>query len=98
MADKIRDGPKRRTRKLQELPCPFPQDPTACSHQPPPRHLAFPLPGNLGGTNQTGMTTDTNSQCSTYEQTHPQDIRSWRESWTNTPRPDRLVRVASDAP
>jgi hypothetical protein len=61
-----------------------------CAHNPEPDQTRRSHSQNLGGTNPTGPAGVMNSQCSTYEQTHPQGVRLQHESWTSTPRRDRL--------
>src|SRR4051794_1049604 len=56
--------------------CPFPQDPTVCPAPHPAPEMDFLIPPKrravlTSGTNQKKP----NSQCSTNEQTHPQDTR-----------------------
>jgi len=76
-----------RPRRKQPPTWPFPQDPTVCPTHPSPPSMAFLNPATRTG--QYSHTDEpengSNSQCSTNERTHPQDIRL--RQWVMDPTP-----------
>jgi hypothetical protein len=66
--------------------CPFPQDPTVCP-EPPTHPSCAPEPAEQAVLTDENEPEEPNSQCSTNEQTHPRDIRSWRRRLDPQPTP-----------